>query len=67
MPAPLQSHDSAYLCQQQGITVHDLRRDVSFGHTSLPYEHAEWLAQGLELGYTIGCDGELLPPRWVVA
>ena len=65
MPTPTLVADSAYLCHQQHCPVQDLRPVQSFGHSSLPYDLAEWLAQGLEFGYSVGCDGELLPPRWV--
>ena len=65
MPIPNGVPDAAYLCHQQERPVHDLRPVRSFGHSSLPYDLAEWLAQGLEFGYSVGCDGELLPPRWV--
>ena len=65
MPIPTGVSDSAYLCHQQERPVHDLRLVQSFGHSALPYDVAEAIKTLIDHGFLIGCDGELLPPRWV--
>jgi len=54
-----------YLCQQQDSPVHDLRQEEEFGHSSHRYDVAEAINTLIQYGFSIGCDGELLPPRWL--
>ena len=65
MPTPTGVSDAAYLCQQQERSVHDLGLDVPFGHHPDAEATFEALFTLIELGWTVGCDGELLPPRWL--
>jgi len=65
MPDPTRILNAAYLCQQQERPVQDLRLAESFGHGSLPYDVAEAIKTLIDHGFSVGCDGELLPPRWV--
>ena len=65
MNAPLGVSDAAYLCHQQLSPVQDLRPEEPFGHSSHKYEVAEAIKTLIDYGFFIGCDGELLPPRWL--
>jgi len=65
MPIPSGVSDPAYLCQQQDSPVQDLRHERTYGHNSIRYDVAEAISTLIDYGFTVGCDGELLPPRWV--
>ena len=66
MSLPTRVSDSAYLCHQQERPVHDLRPDVPFGHHPDAAATYEAIFVLIELGWTVGCDGELLPPQWLI-
>lgn len=47
-------------------TTETLRDSSENGHeVSRVYEVAEAINLLIEAGYTVGCDGELLPPCWI--
>ena len=66
MPNSTGVSNAAYLCHQQLIPVQDLRRDVKFGHHPDAAATYEAIFVLIELGWTVGCDGELLPPQWLL-
>jgi len=41
------------------------KSEESFGHSSHRYDVAEAINTLIQYGFSIGCDGELLPPRWL--
>ena len=66
MPIPNGVPDAAYLCHQQLIPVQYLRPGVPFGHHPDAEATFKALFILIELGWTVGCDGELLPPQWLL-